>query len=122
MKVRNKFIYIIIILTGIQACNDHRQKEKTVVGIDTTQKKSLSYDTSGTAVFLQSFRILDSAANTHPRDTFYNCCYYYVDFMESTTGIVANVEGDYAGPTGFTKADLRKWHEWFAKKYPHKNN
>ena len=118
--MRNKFIYSIIILTGIQACNGQSQKEKTVVGIDTTQKKSVSYDLSGRAVLLQYFRILDSAANNHPRDTFYNCCYYYVDFMESTTGIVADVEGDYAGPTGFTKADLGKWHEWFAKKYPQK--
>jgi hypothetical protein len=42
--------------------------------------------------------------------------------MEAYTGIVADVDGDYFGPVGFTKEDLRKWHEWYDKKYGRKND
>jgi hypothetical protein len=42
--------------------------------------------------------------------------------MEVYTRIIADVESDYFGPTGFTKEDLRKWHVWYNKKYGQKNN
>lgn len=57
--------------------------------------------------------ILDSAAKNPPKDTMYHCCYNSVNFMEATTGIAADVEGDYAGATGFKKTDLQKWHQWY---------
>ncbi len=41
--------------------------------------------------------------------------------MERATGIGADVEGDYAGATGFKKQDLQKWHEWYDKEYGQKN-
>jgi hypothetical protein len=114
MKKKAKLV-LLFVLFSVLSCKTNKHKESNLSERDVVQIESLSgADSSG---YLSCFRILDSAANANPKDTFYNCCYDYVDFLETKTRIIANVDGDYVGPTGFTKNDLRKWHEWYDKKY-----
>lgn len=66
--------------------------------------------------FEYHFRILDSLAKTTSSDILLNCA-ESVKFMEKNTGIEATTDGNYFGRFSCKKSDLRKWHEWYDRKY-----
>jgi hypothetical protein len=78
--------------------------------------KNAEWDIKRYQDFKYHFSILDSVSIRAVNDTVYKCS-ASVEFMEENTGIEAGIDGDYIGPLGFLKNDLRKWHEWFDKKY-----
>lgn len=62
------------------------------------------------------FRIMDSLVAVAPNDTLYECL-NCVRFMKDETGIPSTGKVTYFGQFDFTKEDLRKWHDWYDKKY-----
>lgn len=66
--------------------------------------------------FKYHFRILDSVAKVTTSDTLSNCI-ASVQFMEKHTSIEASTDGNYFGKLTCTKNDLKRWHEWYQKKY-----
>jgi len=111
-------MYILFISSAV-SCNN-KDKQQTAKKQDSKREISLKH-TIPESIFLYHLRILDSAVRMPAKDTMYHRCYNSIDFMERATGIGANVEGDYAGATGFKKQDLQKWHEWYDKEYGQKN-
>jgi len=67
--------------------------------------------------FVQYFRVLDSAAAEVKSDTIVHCCIGPIAFMEINTKIPASSPGGFTGKMFFTKNDLKRWHEWYDKKF-----
>lgn len=70
--------------------------------------------------FAYHFKILDRAAKKSKADTIY-CCRGSTGFMEKYTDVESGTMGNILGRYGFTKQALRKWHEWYNKKYGRKS-
>jgi hypothetical protein len=116
MKIIPTFILFISLFAS---CNNKDGKKQTANQQDSVQKKTVVHRIPA-ELFLYHFKILDSAARTPLKDTVYHGCGNSVEFMEEYTRIEADVDGDYFGPIGFKKEDLKKWHEWFDKEYEQK--
>jgi hypothetical protein len=112
----NKIAALILFPVLFTSCDSNGDEKHTVNKQDSIPKK-IKIHRIPEELFLYHFKILDSAAKMPMKDTMYNCCWNSVNFMEEYTGIEADVDGDYAGATGFKKGDLRKWHEWYDKEY-----
>jgi hypothetical protein len=118
-KVRKSLICILLI-SSVASCNN-KQKQQAAEKQEPKRQISPRHRIPD-SILLSHFRILDSAARMPAKDAMYHCCLNSVNFMESYTGIEADVESDYFGATGFKKQDLQKWHEWYDKEYGQKNN
>lgn len=71
--------------------------------------------------FDHHFKILDSLSFCTSADTIYTVKHVEsVSFMEKNTKIYSSTSGNFYGRLGFTKEDLRMWHEWYEKKYSKK--
>jgi len=114
------FFHWIVLCFVLIACGQAR--EKKVVATPNPAMTATSTVTIPDSFFVYHFRILDSVAQKPPEDSCYHCCYTSIEFMQQYTGIDADVDGDYFGPIGFKKEDLRKWHEWFDRQYKHKGH
>ena len=68
--------------------------------------------------FDSHFKILDSLASTTKGDTIYTGRYVEsISFMEKHTKIHSSTSGNFYGRLGFTKENLRMWHEWYDRRY-----
>ena len=71
--------------------------------------------------FNTHFKILDSLASVTRNDTIYTGRYVEsISFMEKHTKIHSSTSGNFYGRLGFTKENLRLWHEWYNKRYDNK--
>jgi hypothetical protein len=106
-----KIHFISIMLLGLfDCCNSNKQSNKNAV------EKNINTEMADTS-FKYHFNILDSAIRAKPNDSIYTCCSPSIKFMEVNTGIDAHSDGTLLGKLVFSKEDLRKWHEWYDKKY-----
>ena len=88
--------YILIIFLLAASSNSFGQRAKT--------KQS----------FAICFRILDSLALLTNTDTVYAVkSVESVHFMEMHTKIYSSTTGNFYGRLGFTKDNLKQWHEWY---------
>lgn len=62
------------------------------------------------------FKVMDSLVAAAPNDTIYECI-NCVRFMTAETKIRSSGKVTYFGQLEFTKEDLRKWHNYYTKKY-----
>ncbi len=112
-----KSLICILFISSVISCNNKAKQQATKK--QEPRDISLGHRIPG-SIFLSHFGILDSASKPSTNDTIY-CCSPTVEFMELQTGISSSTDRDYAGPLGFLKEDLRKWHEWYDKEYRQKN-
>lgn len=71
--------------------------------------------------FSQHFKILDSLTKKSISDTVHTIKYSKsIAFMERHTKISSSTHGNYYGKLGYTKNDLKKWHQWYNIKYKSK--
>jgi hypothetical protein len=97
--MRKTLLYILLISSGA-CCNNNRQHQTFATK---SFRDSSSWHRIPESIVLHHLNILDSATRMVTRDTMYHCCWESIAFMEACRGIEADVDGDYAGATGFKK-------------------
>ncbi|HRX92571.1 MAG TPA: hypothetical protein P5158_00560 [Chitinophagaceae bacterium] len=110
--MKNLFFFIVMVYL-YSSCSNDEQRNLPQENKDFESISHFSLDSA----FLHNFQILDSVVKTKPKDTLYQCCYHSIAFMEKNTRIEADVDGDYIGPIGFKKEDLKRWHDWYDKEF-----
>lgn|SRR6185369_2389380 len=96
--LKNATIFYILFFIVILACNSK-------------QNASLEKKNQSDSAFKYNYAVLDSIAKNNFFDTSVRCK-NAIEFMEKTTGIKANGDGNYFGQMLFTRKDLEKWKEW----------
>jgi hypothetical protein len=112
MKMTLTWVCFFCCLT---ACNTNRKNSDKISGLQTDK------DSTVKANFAHHFHILDSIVNANINDTVYVGASPSIEFLEVNTGIEAHSDGTLIGKITFSKGDLKRWHDWYNKKYKKDN-
>lgn len=111
LKLKNISLYFLLLFL----CNGCFRKAST--GAYFSQEKRLV-----DSLFIENFKILDSASREIRNDTIIHCCTGQIAFMETNTKISSSSPGGFVGKMYFLTRDLRAWHEWYEEQMKIKKN